>query len=139
MINKQILILIILSSLCFMGCNNRNSKSNVDSKETYSPYVSPEEATQAILYIHEKTIPCSGGEIQHRQCFQTRENPSEEWSISYDIIEDFDYEEGYRYKIKVNILTLKDNEPIVDAPDRIYTLIEILEKSLIENGVEYEL
>jgi len=130
MINKKILIFITLCSLCFVGCGSNKTEKQSISKE----------ANETILYINEKTIPCrDGGEIQDKRCFQTRGDPSEEWLISYDTIESFNYEEGYRYKIKVNILTPKYDEPIADAPDRIYTLIKILEKTLIENGVEYEL
>ena len=124
MIHKQILILI---SLCLLGCNN--TKTNKQSIST--------EKNETILYVNEKIVPCSGEGIH--QCLLTKENPFDEWSYCYFGIQGFDYEEGYRYKIKIYIKILEDNEIMADGPDREYTLIEILEKTLIEDGVKYEL
>ena len=126
MINKQILILITLCSLCFVGCGSNKTEKQSISKET----------NESILYVHEKIVPCKGEGID--QCLLTKENPSDKWSYCYDGIQGFNYEEGYRYKIKVYIKMLKGSEIMADGSDRVYILVKILEKTLIENGVEYK-
>ena len=120
-----ILALIALSSLYFMGCDNHTNKSTQETNET-------------ILYVYEKTVSCQEGEaIMPKQCLQVKYNRlSSQWEPLYENIEGFNYEESYRYKLKVKME--KINEPMQDSSDTRMILIKVLNKTLIENGVKYE-
>ena len=125
-----ILALITLSTLYFTGCNNNSSKNS---------FTSSLDENESILYVYEKTVLCSDG-AGEKQCYKTRNKPSDEWTYLYEHIDNFYYEEGYRYKLKVKIekIHYPKDQPIADAPDRSITLIKILNKILIEDGVKYE-
>ncbi len=69
------------------------------------PQSSSEEKT---LYVGPVLVDCEGEGPQ--QCMLVRENPEEEYSLFYDQIEGFDYQEGYEYELVVKV------EQISDAP-----------------------
>ena len=124
---KQFFVLIVLYSSFFSGCNKDSIHNSVLSQD----------GNETIIYIHEKTVLCDNGEMRATQCLQSRNNPSDEWQLYYEHIIGFEYIEGYSYKLKVNEINIE--EPMADASSVEVTLIEILEKTLIENGVKYEL
>ncbi len=76
------------------------------------------------IYVSDAKADCTG--VAPQKCLQIKEKQSDEWTYYYDAIEGFDYEEGYNYKIKVEVSKI-DNPP-ADASSEKYTLVEIIEK-----------
>ena len=81
--------------------------------------------TKKVLFISNKQVDCIG--VAPQKCLDIKEERSTEWTFLYNAIEGFDYEEGFFYKIKVDVSEV-DNTA-ADQSSHKYTLIEILEKS----------
>jgi hypothetical protein len=61
-----------------------------------------------------------------RQCLLVRENADAEWRRFYDSISGFAYEEGYRYRIRVERQRVA--RPPADGSSYTYRLVELLSK-----------
>ena len=85
------------------------------------------DATVITLFVHEQRVDCHGERPQ--RCLQTREKPTEEWSYFYDSIAGFEYEESYRYELRVAVST--DPNPPADASSLSYRLVEIVSKQQV--------
>lgn len=77
------------------------------------------------MFIANAKVDCVG--VAPQKCLQIKEEGKTDWTFFYDKIEGFDYEEGFFYKIKVNVMAV-DNPP-ADGSSLKYKLIEILDKS----------
>lgn len=82
-------------------------------------------APASTLYVKESRAACEGGEGP-RTCLQIRETESAEWTLFYGRIEGFEYEEGYRYELKVERLA-KGPRP-QDQSRVAYRLVEQVSK-----------
>lgn len=76
------------------------------------------------VYVASQLVDCEGSAPQ--KCMQIKENKEDEWSLFYDVIEGFTYEEGFEYVLKVNISKVKN--PPADASSLSYKLIEVISK-----------
>lgn len=83
--------------------------------------------TQRILLIGNTKVDCIG--LSSQKCLQVKEEGQTEWSLFYNPIDGFKYQEGLFYKIKVEISEV-DN-PAQDASSLQYKLIEVLQESKI--------
>lgn len=83
------------------------------------------EGTEVTLTVADHTVECTGAHGT-QQCLQVREAGEESWTLLYDSIEGFDYEEGYRYRIRV--LRRERSEPPQDGSSVVYELLEVLSK-----------
>ncbi|MDH5412580.1 MAG: DUF4377 domain-containing protein [Flavobacteriaceae bacterium] len=75
-----------------------------------------------IIYVADSFDDCEG--VSSQQCFKIRESKDEEWKFLYQEIEGFDYEEGFTYKIEVNIKKTKG--PAADGSLLRYKLVRII-------------
>lgn len=109
------------------------------SVTTAAPSASPEDvskpnaesgASVITLFVHEQRVDCQGEMPQ--KCLQTREKPTEEWSYFYDTIAGFEYEESYRYELRVAVST--NAHPAADASSLSYRLVEVVSKQKAEGG-----
>lgn len=82
------------------------------------------------LFVHEQRVDCHGEVPQ--KCLQIREQPTEEWSYFYDTIAGFEYEESYRYELRVAVST--DDNPPADASSVSYRLVEVVSKQRVGDG-----
>ncbi|MFB1040969.1 MAG: DUF4377 domain-containing protein, partial [Polaribacter sp.] len=62
------------------------------------------------------------------QCFNVKNNESEDWSNFYQEIKGFDFEPGYIYKLKISVATLDKSKLPAEKSYLEYKLIEILSK-----------
>lgn len=76
------------------------------------------------LYVNNKLVDCVG--VAPQKCMQVRTSPKGEWTLFYSGIDGFDYEPGYKYKLKVNITKVKN--PPADASSLNYKLVKVLSK-----------
>lgn len=80
--------------------------------------------TYKTLFVASQKVDCMG--VAPQKCLQIRESSSQNWENFYGNIQNFDYQEGYHYKVKVQV-TERENPP-QDASALVYTLVEILSK-----------
>ncbi|TCV92032.1 uncharacterized protein DUF4377 [Luteibacter rhizovicinus] len=53
-----------------------------------------------LIYVAASKAPCSAG-VMKTECMQIREEPSKPWELSYTPIENFNYEPGNEYLLKI--------------------------------------
>lgn len=82
-------------------------------------------AIDKTVYVGPFLVDCEGAGPQ--KCLLVKENPDDEYSLFYDQIEGFDYEEGYEYELRVREDTVV--EPPADASTIRWTLIEVVSKT----------
>ncbi len=61
--------------------------------------VSQPESVEKTIYVGPLLVDCQGEGPQ--KCMLVKENPEDEYSLFYDQIEGFDFEEGYEYRLVV--------------------------------------
>ncbi|UIR57139.1 DUF4377 domain-containing protein [Sphingobacterium sp. SRCM116780] len=79
---------------------------------------------QMVLEINDKLVDCTG--VGNMKCLQVKYNSKGNWEYFHDGIKDFDYQEGYTYKIIVN--RKKVENPPQDASAYVFELVKIVEK-----------
>jgi hypothetical protein len=77
-----------------------------------------------IFIIKEDLANCTG--IIEQKCMQVKSENSKNWEFFYDNIEGFNYKQGYRYKLLVEVLN--NPHPLQDSSNKKYRLIKILSK-----------
>ena len=90
------------------------------------------ETVLSTLYIDSNLTECVGAAKQ--KCMLVREDPTSDWEFFYDQIKGFEYQQGYEYKLTVNV-TETENPP-ADASSLKYSLVDILEKKIVENKIQ---
>ncbi len=76
-----------------------------------------------IIYVGDHMSECVG--VSKQKCLLIKENSKDDWTFFYGKIKGFIYEEGFIYKLKVNVK--KNSEPLADASNLKYSLIKVLE------------
>ena len=82
------------------------------------------EATRT-LYVAHFRVDCVG--VGPMKCLQVRDTPDAEWSMFYDQIQGFEYEEGYDYQLRVR--TEEVENPPADASSIRWILEEVVSKT----------
>ena len=86
------LILLTLVGVLLSACASTTGTDSVDQ----GPQSISEEKT---IYVGPVLVDCQGEGPQ--QCMLIRDNPEDEYTLFYDQIEGFEYEEGYEYKLVI--------------------------------------
>jgi len=84
------------------------------------------------LFVDSNLAECVGVAVQ--QCMLVREDPTSDWEFFYNLIDGFEYQEGFEYKLKVEITTIED--PPADASSLKYSLVEVLEKITVDDSTD---
>jgi len=85
----------------------------------------PDITNQKTIYVSPDLVDCVG--VAPQKCLLIKENPDDEWSLFYDQIEGFDFEEGYEYELIVEVQVV--DEPPQDGSMLMTSLVEIISKS----------
>ena len=80
-----------------------------------------------VLLVNSALVDCMG--VAPMTCMQVRHSVQGQWELFYSQIEGFNFEPGYRYRLKVKVTEL-ENVP-ADASSLRYTLVEQLEKKKV--------
>lgn len=113
-------LLIILFTILFYTCANRESR------------VLEQDADLRIEYHR---LSCYGDEPT--ACFLAQEGDmigTKRWNLFYDSVKGFEFEEGYRYDLKVKIE--KHASPREDGSDKSYTLVSVEKKVPVKHSPE---
>lgn len=119
---------LILVGLILAACASSSDTEPVDKE----PQVS---STEKMIFVGPVLVDCQGEGPQ--KCMLVKENPEDEYSLFYDRIEGFDYEEGYEYRIVVKEEQVDD--PPAGGSSLIWTLVRIEDKvsvPIAEEAVE---
>lgn len=81
-----------------------------------------------IIEIAATKVPCTG--VGPMECIQIKRENEASYSLFYDTIKGFSFEEGYQYTLKIMIEKLDLSTVPADASTNSYTLIEVLDKKL---------
>jgi len=82
------------------------------------------------IKIKENKVSCTG--VVPMECLLVKEGKSKEWTYFYDVIQGFNYEPGFIYKLKVEKNKKKGNLP-ADASAYTYKLKKIVAKKKVKN------
>lgn len=110
----KVITLLFLSLFIANSCND--TKKMESSTFTY--------------YVNSSKVDCEG--VAKMKCLQVQKGDvldAANWNYFYSTIEDFTYEPGYIYKLKVKETILNPSTVPADASSVKYTLVEILEKT----------
>ena len=77
------------------------------------------------LYVAPKLVDCVG--VVPQKCMLVREKGEQKFTYFYDTIEGFDYEPGYKYKLRVRKTPIAN--PPMDASSIKWTLVKQLSKT----------
>jgi len=83
------------------------------------------------IYVADYLVDCT--DVSPQKCMLIKEKIVDEWTIFYDQIEGFNYEEGYEYLLNVKIKTIKN--PPADGSNLKYTLVEVFEKKKTDKQI----
>ena len=79
------------------------------------------------LLIREQKAPCMG--VTPMLCLQVKHEQDSSWTLLSSEIEGFNYEPGFRYKLKVKVVPVKN--PPADGSSLRYVLEKVEEKSAV--------
>ncbi len=89
-------------------------------------------AEEITLFIGPEQVECEG--VAPQYCLLVKENLEDEYTYFYDFIRFFDWQPGFEYELRVAVNEIA--EPLADASSLQYTLIEIVNQTLVEATVE---
>jgi len=109
-------IFMLFSIAILLGCNKENIKK--------------ENTKITIITVSDKLADCVGAHSK-RKCLLIKDVKTDKKDFLYSNIEGFKYEEGFSYKLEVEISKLK--KPIVDGSSVKYKLIKLISKKKLDN------
>lgn len=139
--NKFTTFLLMFICLFWTACKDDDKPTDIVKEIAMS--VSSETGIMYALFDTDKEYPI--------ECMLVKtEDNSKEWQpLAFDAIEGFTYERGHEYELRVKRTILAN--PPMDAPDRTYSLVSILQDRLVtepkvpddkeiqsEEDIEYE-
>ena len=114
------------------GSSLRWSLVSVESKE---PVPIAEDVVEKTIYVGPELVDCTG--VAPQKCMLVKEDPDGEYTLFYDQIEGFNYEEGYEYELVVREEQVEN--PPADASSIKWILVEEVSKTPVESSGELEL
>lgn len=89
-----------------------------------------EESTEAggrivTAWIGPELVDCVG--VAPQQCMQVKTNPDDEYSLFYDQIEGFEFQEGFEYELQVLVEPVQN--PPADGSALKFTLVEVVSQT----------
>ena len=87
------------------------------------------QSKHTILWVSSIRVPCTG--VAPMQCLQVIKGESNDgsWQSMYQEIENFDWEPGYLYKLKIKETSLDPKQVPADASSVRYELVKILSRT----------
>lgn len=108
------------------------NQTSEEEETTETGNVSSEE--EKILFVGGEKAECVG--VAPQECYQVKENISDNWTLFSDEIEGFEWEEGYMYELVVIESPLEN--PPADSSSIKTELLEVISKEKVEDEPEAE-
>ena len=113
----HIITILTLAGIILAAC-----ATTPGAEQTQQP--PPSDAVEKTIYVGPVLVDCEG--VGPQKCMLVRNNPQDEYTLFYDQIEGFDYEEGYEYKLVVREEAIEN--PPADASSIKWTLVRVESK-----------
>jgi peptidoglycan/xylan/chitin deacetylase (PgdA/CDA1 family) len=95
----------------------------------------PEESNLVTIIIGPDLVDCVG--VAPQKCMQVKNQVNEDWTLFYDQIQGFEYEEGFEYILVVEMMVVEN--PPADGSSLVPKLVRIVEKEPVsETGAAEE-
>lgn len=107
-----ITLFLLLTSLALAACGTQQPENQKEEEGTKTIYVGPQ------------LVDCEG--VAPQQCLLIKEEPQAEYTLFYDPIAGFNYEEGYEYELRIKEETVEN--PPADSSSIKWTLVEEVSK-----------
>lgn len=85
----------------------------------------PSAEEEFVLYVAPYTVPCTG--VAQQQCMLTRRSPAAAWEYFYGGIENFTYEPGFDWTLRVRTRAIPN--PPADGSSVEYRLLHVVGKA----------
>ncbi|MGB5844296.1 MAG: DUF4377 domain-containing protein, partial [Anaerolineales bacterium] len=92
------------------------------------------DSEERTMFVGPVLVDCQGEGPQ--KCMLVRENPEDEYTLFYDQIAGFDFEEGFEYELEVEVEQVAD--PPAGSSSLKWTLIRIINKQPVPIAAEGE-
>jgi heat shock protein HslJ len=110
------------------GSSLRYSLVSVEYKE---PVPIAGEGVEKTVFVAPELVDCTG--VAPQKCMLVKHNPEDEYTLFYDQIEGFKYEEGYEYELV--ILEEQVEDPPADASSISWILVrEVSKEPVVDSG-----
>ncbi len=121
------LLLLFLSVACgptppTNNQTNSDTTTSIDETTLIGEYDPVEEGNEVTLFVAPELAECT--EAGAQTCMMVKEKREDEYTYFYDQIDDFEYEEGYEYELRVLVVP-------VDASMLNYDLLEVVSKTAV--------
>jgi len=103
--------------------------------ESKEPVPIAGDAVEKTIYVGPELVDCTGAAPQ--KCMLVKENPEDDYTLFYDQIEGFNYEEGYEYELVIKEEQVED--PPADASSIKWTLVSIESKQPVAESSAVQL
>ncbi len=97
---------------------------------TPTPTAAPPAGKEVTWFVGPTLVECVG--VAPQTCLQVKQNPDDTYTLFYDTIQGFAFEEGYEYEIVVRIEPVAN--PPADASAYTYTLVEVVSQTPVETA-----
>ncbi len=114
------------------GSSLKWSLVSVESKE---PVPIASEGVEKTIYVGPELVDCTG--VGPQKCMKVKENPEDEYTLFYDQIEGFNYEQGYEYELVIREEQVEN--PPADASSIRWILVEEVSKTPVGSVGEIQL
>lgn len=127
--------LLVLASMLISACVVAEPvPAPAPAPQTPEAVPAPAEGENLTLFVGPNLMPCTG--LVPRLCLQVKTNAEDAYSLFYDTIEGFEFEQGFEYELLVNKQTVPN--PPADASSFRWTLVEEVSKTPVEPAAELE-
>lgn len=82
-----------------------------------------------LIYVAAQKAPCSTG-VMKTECLQYREQPNEPWQLNYAPVDNFQWEAGHEYLLKITEIEVK--HPPADASAIRWRVDKVVEQHAVD-------
>jgi hypothetical protein len=125
---RKSLWLIVFSLVLLTACNVPADPPPADSTTAPTEEPPAEESDVFTLYVGPRLVECQG--VGPQMCMLIKESPDEEYSLYYDSIQGFTYEEGNEYQLEVRRESIEN--PPADGSSEILILESVVSQTPVD-------
>ena len=125
--NKLSMLMILLAAgvMVLVACTGGGAETPQPTDAAPEQAAESGEAELKTIYVGASLVDCTG--VAPQKCMQVKDSPDGEYTLFYDQIDGFTFEEGYEYELKVSVEQVEN--PPADGSSLKYTLVEEVSKT----------
>lgn len=116
--------ILSIGLLTFFACSSSEGiDENIEAKR--------QGKNEKVIFVASKKGDCVG--VAAQKCLLVKESQGQDWIFFYDVIQGFDYKEGFEYKLLVSETEIVD--PPADASSVLTTLVKVISKTKKDSSI----